>query len=357
MKEEGPQIEFPATIDRERSFDARELGSGDRNSGMIYLNRNRLHSVFAGLFLTSAVSTLTAEATLSGRPFGFEERDGSLAIAWDGQSVADYVYRDERIWRPYFANLRTLNGVQVTRRHPPVEGRDATDHNAMHPDVWLGFGDLNGQDFWRNRARLEHIRFTEPPRAESGRLTFATESRLRATDGAALGSLTNRYLLVAWADAWLLVWDTTFSPEDRDLTFGDQEEMGFGARVTTSMTETSGGVVTSSVGLKTARNTWGQPAAWCDYSGTAEGQSVGLTLMADPANFRPSWWHNRDYGLMVANPFGREAMKQGARSAVTVKRGESLRLRFAVAIRQGEAHTPAQCYLEFLRIMASPPSR
>ena len=111
--------------------------------------------------------------------------------------------------------------------------------------------------------------------------------------------------------------------------------MGFGARVATAITEKNGGVITSSAGLKTAKNTWGQPAEWCDYSGTVDGQRVGITLMADPANFRPSWWHNRDYGLMVANPFGREAMKQGERSAVTVKRGQEFRLRFAAAIHAG----------------------
>ena len=27
--------------------------------------------------------------------------------------------------------------------------------------------------------------------------------------------------------------------------------------------------------------------------------------MPAPSNFRTSWWHNRDYGVFVANPFGR----------------------------------------------------
>jgi len=54
--------------------------------------------------------------------------------------------------------------------------------------------------------------------------------------------------------------------------------------------------------------------------------------MPDPANFRPSWFHNRDYGLMVANPFGRKAMNQGELSRVQVKKGERLRLRFGVLL-------------------------
>jgi hypothetical protein len=50
--------------------------------------------------------------------------------------------------------------------------------------------------------------------------------------------------------------------------------------------------------------------------------------MTDPANFRGSWWHNRNYGLMVANAFGREAMEQGEVSRVWLGAGEELRLRY-----------------------------
>jgi hypothetical protein len=63
--------------------------------------------------------------------------------------------------------------------------------------------------------------------------------------------------------------------------------------------------------------------------------------MTDPPNFRPAWWHNRDYGLMVANPFGQEAMKQGAKSRVRVQRGESFRLRFGAVIHQGQPENVA----------------
>jgi hypothetical protein len=51
-------------------------------------------------------------------------------------------------------------------------------------------------------------------------------------------------------------------------------ELGFGARVTTAITEKSGGIITSSTGLKTAKNTLGQPAEWCDYSGTVDSHRV-----------------------------------------------------------------------------------
>ncbi len=255
-----------------------------------------------------------------------------LVITDRAQPVAEFVFKDERILRPYFANVHAPGGVKVTRNHPPVAGVDATDHDTMHPGIWLAFGDISGQDFWRNKGRIEHIQFIEPPMVKQGRLTFATECRLRTAEGKTVCSLTNRFTLTQLTNAWLLVWDATFRSEDGDFTFGDQEEMGFGARVATAIAEKSGGVITSSTGEKMAKITWGRAYDWCDYSGVIGGRRVGITLMADPANFRPSWWHNRDYGVFVANPFGREAMNQGAKSVVTVKRGESFPLRFGAAI-------------------------
>ena len=75
-----------------------------------------------------------------------------LRISLGGQPIVDFVFRDERILRPYFANARVANGVQVTRNHPPILDVDAVDHDTMHPGIWLGFGDISGQDFWRNKA-------------------------------------------------------------------------------------------------------------------------------------------------------------------------------------------------------------
>lgn len=267
--------------------------------------------------------------------FASTQTSDRLTITFAGKPVAEFVFRDEKILRPYFANVHAPGGIQVTRNHPPVPGKDATDHDTMHPGLWLAFGDINGQDFWRNKGRIEHVRFIQTPRAAGDRLEFATECRLLATDGTKLGLLTNRFAAIALTNAWLLVWDATFHAPDRDLIFGDQEEMGLGARVATAITEKNGGVIIISSGLKTAKNTWGHPADWCDYSGTVDGQGLGIILMAAPCNFRPSWWHNRDYGLMVANPFGREAMKQGAKSAVTVRRGENFRLVFGTAMHNG----------------------
>ena len=274
----------------------------------------------------------------AGEGFRFTRADDRLVIAHDGSPVGHYVFRDGAIKRPYFAHAHAPGGRQVTRRHPPIDGQDATDHATMHPGIWLGFGDINGHDFWRNKAAISHERFIdEPAIEEDGRLRFTTVSQLLDATDRPLGQLISRIVLQARPEAHLLRWEAEVQAGAVDLVFGDQEEMGFGARVATALTELNGGVITSSTGRQTAALTWGQPAAWCDYTGVIDGYRCGITLMSHPSNFRPAWWHNRDYGVFVANPFGRAAMKQGARDTTTVKKGTSLILRFAAALHASPA--------------------
>ena len=104
----------------------------------------------------------------------FEQRDGELRIQVGDTEITKYVYRDPKISRPYFAPLRTLGDLQVTRNHPPREGDDPVDHADMHPGLWMSFGDLNGHDYWRLKATTQHVRFTEdhPESTVTDRLPF-----------------------------------------------------------------------------------------------------------------------------------------------------------------------------------------
>ena len=72
-------------------------------------------------------------------------------------------------------------------------------------------------------------------------------------------------------------------------------------------------------------------------------------LLTGSKNFRESWWHNRDYGVFVANPFGRAAMKQGTKSAVSVNKGESLRLVFGAMMHDANNFDPATEYRHFIK--------
>jgi hypothetical protein len=266
--------------------------------------------------------------------------------------MATYVYRDPVIRRPYFANVHAPGGLQVTRQHPPGPD-DPNDHPTMHPGLWMAFGDLGGSDFWRNKGTVEHVAFDEPPQEGPGRGSFAVSQRYRSHDGTIVAREVARFLLLAEPRRTLLRWESTFVPEGRELVFGDQEEMGLGVRLATPLAAKQGrwGRLIDAEGRVGEPSIRGTSALWCSGTGTLDGRSVSVTLLVDPDHFRPSWWHARDYGLMVANPFGRAALTGGAPDRTRVKPGESLTLRFGVALETaepGQATDPASSYRLFL---------
>jgi len=286
------------------------------------------------LLVTLVLPSLSLAAT-SGE-ITFEPEPGAIVIRADGKPLATYVYEDREILRPYFKDLHAPNGAAVTRNHPPKEGVDPGDHATMHPGLFLAFGDLGGADFWRNKANVEHAGFVEAPCVEKGEGRFAVRNRYVA-EGRVICEEICEYRFMVRPSGFLVLWDSTFRSDRSSFSFGDQEEMGLGVRVATPIRVKTGkgGRILDSQGRRNEKAIWGHKAAWCDYSGPAGDAFAGVAILPDPGDFRPCWWHVRDYGVMVANPFGRDAFGKGQKSQVVVKRGEPFRLCFGILIHAG----------------------
>ena len=280
----------------------------------------------------------------------FHANERNLEISIGDKPFCTFVYDDEQILRPYFCEVRAPNGQQVTRNHPPIEGKDAEDHAAMHPGIWLAFGDLSGADFWRNKGRVRFARFIEEPKGGATAGSFAFEN-VYETDAKAICTETCRITIAVRPHGYLLAWDSNFSSAGGDFYFGDQEEMGLGIRIATSLTAANGGKIQNSEGLLGEAQVWGKPSKWCQASGVVDGQEVGVVLMPHPGYVRPSWFHARDYGLLVANPFGQNAFTGEEKSRVVIRRGEKLRLRFGILIYSSPLDEPfdvAAAYRDYL---------
>ncbi len=294
----------------------------------------RVFAATVALGLLVALAAARADETVS-----FALGSHSVQISVAGRPFATYVFRDEKIPRPYLAHVRAHSGTQVTRNHPPIEGTDATDHDTFHPGIWLAFGDLSGADFWRNKATVKHVEFVEKPIARRDGGHFAVKNRYVSGDKVICDEICRITIRVRPA-GYLILWDSKFTGPD-DFYFGDQEEFGLGVRVATPLAVKNGGRMTNSDGLENEKQIWGKQADWCDYSGTIDGQPLGVLLVPHPRNFRRSWFHARDYGFLAANPFGRNAFTGGAKSKVTVRKGQSLCLRYAVLIHSGPINLQA----------------
>lgn len=297
---------------------------------------------FTAMYLLPLVvfSLLTGVESSGEQPVvSFKEHVGKLDILIRDEPFASYVYDDAEIPRPYFCQVMAPGGIPVTRTHPPDRELDRgnDDHEKFHPGVWLAFGDLGGADFWRNKAHVRHARFEQAPEGgTTGIFTVTNVYETLETPPQVLCEETCRYTITASSKARWIVAESRFHAMKPGITFGDQEEMGFGVRLATALTVKHGnGSLVNAFGGVNEEGTWGKQADWCAFSGLVEGHRAGVLLAVSPDNFRKSWFHNRDYGLMVANPFGRKSMtapKEGSvkLDATPLLEGTTLSLGFAV---------------------------
>ena len=128
--------------------------------------------------------------------------------------------------------------------------------------------------------------------------------------------------------------------------FGDQEEMGLGVRVATELTELKGGLVANSDGVKGAKTVWGNQAAWAAYSRDVAGRIQGVAIFPSASNPNPTWWHSRDYGVIVANGSGKRALPGSADGKLVLKPGDALRLRYDMLLFD----TPATVPIDFAAV-------
>lgn len=298
------------------------------------------------------VAGICMQGTAADEPaFSVEQEPSVLIVRAGEQKVLRYVYRDEAIPRPYFCDVHTPSGLQVTRHHPPAEN-DLQDHATFHPGIWLAFGDLSGADSWRGKAAVEHVEFVEEPAIRNGSVSFRVRNRYwNPAHDAALCDEVCHFELSRTDNAYLLTLDSRFTSEC-EFAFGDQEEMGLGVRMATALVEKqgTGALITDSEFRTTARSVWGHASDWCDYSGAIERKPVGVTLLSHPENVRRPWWHARDYGLLVANPFGQQAFTGGDPGRLVVAPGNAFRLRYGIVIhdgRPGAGYDPRVAYEQY----------
>jgi hypothetical protein len=266
-----------------------------------------------------------------------------LVITAGEDPVAEFVFADPAVGRPAIRELATPGGVIITRPCPPRKGIDADDHATMHPGVWLCFSDLAGADPWRHKTAVRFTGFDGVPTVVDGaaRFTAKIEYLATAADTPAArvvcherSSVTIRDREIDGLPVRILLWQAELSSDgDRPLVFGDVEEMGFGLRVATPLSPARGGRYLASHGGMNEKGVFGREAAWVDASGTIDGQRVGATVLDVTGNPREPFFHARDYGLVLANAFGRKAY--GAIDSpppVTLEPGESLRLTYALLL-------------------------
>jgi hypothetical protein len=289
-----------------------------------------------------------------------------------GELVARYHVRPD-LYKPYFWPVNAPGAIPVTRAWPMEKARpgQSTDH-VHQKSLWFCHGDVlaeglgikparrdtPGVDFWsegKGAGRIVCVGISQPKK-EKGKASLVTHNEWRSPEGRKILDETRVISFFDFGSARLLVLDIDLLASQAPLVFGDTKEGTLGVRVNDQMREIGGkGRLENAEGKIAEKGTWGLHSAWSDYSGLVDGQRVGIAVFDDPSNPSPIAWHNRGYGLMSANPFGRAKAgfpaAKGSSDVVKVPQGEHLKLRYGVLIHLGNAREGkvAEHYKEFLK--------
>jgi hypothetical protein len=290
-------------------------------------------------FRASALVFLFPICTLAAE-FSVEKADDGVTVRVNGQLMTRYVTQSGP--KPILFPLIGPTGKEMTRGYPmrAVTPDERADH-PHHRSFWFTHGDVNGVDFWsenKNHGTIVHRDFVK---LEGGsQAVIVTRNDWLAPDGKRVCEDERSFTFGAnesarWIDVVLVVKAT-----DGDVTFGDTKEGAFGVRVagTMDVTAKKGGQIVNDQGLVNEA-AWGQPAAWVDYHGPVDGQTVGIAILNHPTSFRyPNHWHVRTYGLFTANPFGLHDFPGGKElnGAHTIKKGEAMTLKYRVLLHTGD---------------------
>jgi len=245
--------------------------------------------------------------------------------------------------KPYLHPLRSASGKLVSRRFPMenVDG-ESKDH-PHHRGLWFSHGDVNGWDFWANEKNqkgvgkgIGTIVLDKIVKAKGGKKSGVIEANFTWKDGTGKALLAEQKTITITPMGTSRAIDVDIQLTALDaVKFGDTKEGVFAIRLAKALEETQTGTMRSASGAMKEKAVWGSASPWVDYTGTVEGESLGIAIFDHPKNPRhPTYWHSRAYGLFAANIFGvrdftRDKTKNGD---LELKTGEKLHFRYRVLI-------------------------
>jgi len=285
------------------------------------------------------VCSIAFPSWLLAAEFTTQSTDTGVTVNLDGKLFTQYVIKSKS--KPILYPIIGPTGKGMTRDWPmgaALPG-EKTDH-PHHRSFWFTHGDVNGIDFWAEEGKgkygtqvhKEFVKVAGGPVA-----TIVSRTDWMSPDNKKVCADERTIVCGVQGENRYIDFTIKLLADAGDVTFGDTKEGSFGVRVLDSMRVDSkkGGHIVTSEG-KTDAGAWAQPAAWVDYTGPVDGDTVGIAIFTHPSSFRyPNHWHVRTYGLYAVNPFGSKDFKTDKQGAYTLKTGDSISLRYRVLLHKG----------------------
>jgi hypothetical protein len=284
-----------------------------------------------------------------------------IAVEVDGKPFTVVYISGTDLNRPYLHPLRSASGRIVNRSFPAGQLPGETTDHPHHAGLFYGHGDVNGFNYWaiqnvpasasKPDATMGRIVLKEVLSVKSGQESGAVDVVFNwlMPDGSPLLIETRKMTFYAHPELRIIDFDFDFQAVGK-VVFRDTKEGTFAMRVATALEEPPAketdkanapsrtGKLVNAQGKEREANVWGKRSEWVDYSGTIDGESVGVVMMDHPDNPRhPTYWHSRGYGLHSINPFGVSDFlnDKGQNGSLTLEAGEHVRFRYRVIIHPG----------------------
>jgi len=268
-----------------------------------------------------------------------EPSEKGVVVKIDGQLFTEYLVDTglKPKLGPILWPIIGPTGKPMTRAYPMAEGPGERPDHTHHRSLWFNHGDVNGLSFWH----IETIQHREYVRVESGpQAVIVTRNDWIGPSGEKVCEDQRSLTFGVDGDTRRIDYDVTVKATGGPVKFGDTKEGSMGVRVAGTMKVDAklGGRIVNSEG-QTDGEAWGKRAAWVDYHGPVDGQTVGVAILNHPDSFRfPTYWHVRTYGLFAANPFGWHNFKGSDEydGSYTLAPGESFTLRYRFLFHKGD---------------------
>jgi hypothetical protein len=283
--------------------------------------------------------------------------------------VATY-YADASWAKPFLWPLIAPNGLSVTRAWPIEPSMLVSRDHVHQKSAWFTHGEVMLEtegvrskpvDFWAEIPRDGSIVLTHADVPAKGR-PLATMDEWRGPGGQRVLADSRSIALYNAAPGRLIVFEIDLHAAFGPVVFGDTKEGAFGVRVHDLLRIGEKGKfnpksrITNADGKEGEKACWGYPSNWCDCSGEMEGKAAGIAVFDDPTNRPRSCWHVRDYGLLAANPFGRQKSgfpaMHGHTDVVRLGKDEHLKLRYGIYAHDGDVNTGkvAEAFERFVKL-------
>gem|GEM_PF-347208 len=282
--------------------------------------------------------------------------DDRINVTMAGNLLTAFNFKKNEA-KPYLYPVIGPTGAPVTRDYPmknnPDEKKNKRQDHPHHRSIWTGYGDLRttdftqpGSNYWQEIEKADRQQVKRIIRITSGPVFGQIEAEIewrRSEDGIRELTEYRTYTFFKGDDTTRIIdIQNVFRFTDGNVMFADTKEGGILAlRVATTIDEKNKGTMCNANNQVGEKQCWGQRAAWCDYVGTINGQTVGIAVFDAPTNFHhPTYWHIRSYGLYAANPFGtRHFTKthlQDQAGSHTWQQGQTATFNYRIIIHKGD---------------------